>query len=53
MNESPIQDCYPDEIAICYGCGRNNPDGLHIQTVIEAAVRSSSEGRWVTLAELD
>ena len=32
MNESPIQDCYPDEIAICYGCGRNNPDGLHIQT---------------------
>lgn len=28
-------------------------DGLHIQTVIEAAVRSSAEGRWVTLAELD
>mgnify|MGYP005846632403 CR=1 FL=1 len=28
-------------------------DGLHIQAVIEAAVRSSAEGRWVNLAELD
>jgi len=26
-------------------------DGLHIQAVIEAAVRSSAEGRWVNLAE--
>lgn len=28
----PIQDSYPGEIAVCYGCGRNNPHGLHIQT---------------------
>ena len=28
----PIQNFYPDEVAICYGCGRLNPDGLHIQT---------------------
>jgi acyl-coenzyme A thioesterase PaaI-like protein len=27
-----IQDHYPDEIAVCYGCGRNNPKGLHIRT---------------------
>jgi acyl-coenzyme A thioesterase PaaI-like protein len=32
MNNKPIQDFYPDETAICYGCGRHNPDGLHIQT---------------------
>ena len=32
MRGNPIQDYYPDEIAVCYGCGRNNPDGLHIQT---------------------
>lgn len=27
-----IQESYPDAIAICFGCGRNNPLGLHIQT---------------------
>lgn len=27
-----IQDFYPDDIAICYGCGRHNPNGLHIRT---------------------
>jgi acyl-coenzyme A thioesterase PaaI-like protein len=32
MSKRPIQDFYPDEIAICYGCGRHNQDGLHIQT---------------------
>lgn len=32
MFDRPIQDFYPDEIAICYGCGRHNADGLHIQT---------------------
>lgn len=33
MTQPPIQDSYPDTIAICYGCGRNNPHGLHIETV--------------------
>ena len=33
MNDyPPIQDSYPGEVAVCYGCGRNNPHGLHIQT---------------------
>ncbi|GAB4309197.1 MAG: PaaI family thioesterase [Phototrophicales bacterium] len=30
--EKPIQDYYNDDAAICYGCGRNNPKGLHIKT---------------------
>ena len=29
---TPIQDYYPQDIAICYGCGRSNPKGLHIKT---------------------
>lgn len=32
MTPKSIQDTYPDEIAICYGCGRHNPKGLHIKT---------------------
>jgi hypothetical protein len=30
-----IQDRYPDEYANCYGCGRNNRHGLHLQSFIE------------------
>lgn len=33
MKEVAIQDFYPDEEALCYGCGKNNPDGLHIRTI--------------------
>lgn len=32
MVEQPIQNFYPDEVAICYGCGRLNEHGLHVQT---------------------
>lgn len=32
MLERPVQDYYPNEVANCYGCGRNNPNGLHIKT---------------------
>jgi acyl-coenzyme A thioesterase PaaI-like protein len=32
LNTKPIQDSYPDNIAICYGCGRHNADGLHVKT---------------------
>ena len=32
MTEKAIQDFYPDDVAICYGCGRNNPDGLNLKT---------------------
>jgi acyl-coenzyme A thioesterase PaaI-like protein len=32
MTQRPIQDFYPEEVAICYGCGRNNPRELHLRT---------------------
>ncbi|CAN2046876.1 Acyl-coenzyme A thioesterase THEM4 [Candidatus Magnetomoraceae bacterium gMMP-13] len=32
MNDKAIQDYFSDDIAVCYGCGRNNPHGLHIRT---------------------
>lgn len=28
----PIQDFYPPDVAHCYGCGRLNEHGLHIQS---------------------
>ena len=30
-----VQDFYPDDFARCYGCGRLNPEGLHLKTVWE------------------
>ena len=27
-----VQDSYPPDVAVCYGCGRLNDDGLHIRT---------------------
>lgn len=32
MIETPIQNFYPEDASICFGCGRNNAHGLHIQT---------------------
>ncbi|MBW2367194.1 MAG: PaaI family thioesterase [Deltaproteobacteria bacterium] len=32
MTQKAIQDYYPDEAAICYGCGKNNPHGLQFKT---------------------
>ena len=32
MSDQPIQNFYPDPVAICYGCGRHNAQGLHVQT---------------------
>ncbi|MBW1963543.1 MAG: PaaI family thioesterase [Deltaproteobacteria bacterium] len=32
MTDKAIQDYYPEDVAICYGCGRNNPHGLHLKT---------------------
>jgi len=37
MNTRPIQDSYPDDIAVCFGCGRHNPDGLKIETYWDGA----------------
>ena len=32
MSDKSFQDYYPDETAHCYGCGRLNEHGLHIQS---------------------
>lgn len=32
MNAIPFQDQYLDARADCWGCGRNNPDGLYIKS---------------------
>ena len=32
MAEGVFQDFYPDDLALCYGCGRLNEHGLHIQS---------------------
>jgi acyl-coenzyme A thioesterase PaaI-like protein len=32
MNPEPIQNFYPEELSYCYGCGRLNERGLHIQS---------------------
>ncbi len=36
MNDA-IQDHYPDEFAVCYGCGRLNAHGLHVRTRLDGA----------------
>ncbi|MEI2732611.1 MAG: PaaI family thioesterase [Dermatophilaceae bacterium] len=33
MEGTAIQDTYPDEAAVCYGCGRLNDHGLHLRTL--------------------
>jgi acyl-coenzyme A thioesterase PaaI-like protein len=33
MTDKAIQDHFPDDIAVCYGCGRHNDHGLHIRTI--------------------
>lgn len=33
MTPKAIQDFYPDDIAICYGCGRHNDHGHHVRTL--------------------
>jgi acyl-coenzyme A thioesterase PaaI-like protein len=33
MSEIAIHDFYPDDLAVCYGCGRLNPQGLHIRSI--------------------
>ena len=32
MKIEAIQDFYPDDIAVCYGCGKNNDHGYHVRT---------------------
>lgn len=35
MAEKAIQDYYPDDIAVCYGCGKSNEHGYQIKTYWE------------------
>jgi acyl-coenzyme A thioesterase PaaI-like protein len=32
MSENAFQDCYPDSLSHCYGCGRLNEHGLHLKS---------------------
>jgi len=32
MSDKAIQDYYPDDMAVCYGCGRLNEHGLQIKS---------------------
>jgi acyl-coenzyme A thioesterase PaaI-like protein len=32
MNKKSFQDYYPDELSLCYGCGRLNNHGLHLKS---------------------
>lgn len=35
MEQKAFQDCYPDELSHCYGCGRLNAEGLQIKSYWE------------------
>ena len=37
MTEKSFQDYYPEELSYCYGCGRLNSAGLHIQSFWDGA----------------
>ena len=32
MTDTPVQHRYADDLSHCYGCGKNNAQGLHIET---------------------
>jgi len=32
MDQKAFQDCYPEEVSWCYGCGKNNEQGLQIKS---------------------
>jgi acyl-coenzyme A thioesterase PaaI-like protein len=35
VSSPAIQDFYPDDFAVCYGCGRLNEHGLHITSRVD------------------
>ncbi|KPA14116.1 Thioesterase [Candidatus Magnetomorum sp. HK-1] len=35
MKKFAFQDYFPDDVAVCYGCGRHNHEGLHIKSYWE------------------
>ena len=32
MNKLAFQDCYPEELSHCYGCGKNNAEGHQLKS---------------------
>jgi len=32
MNKKAFQDCYPEELSHCYGCGKNNHEGHQLKS---------------------
>ena len=32
MNKQAFQDCYPEELSHCYGCGKNNENGHQLKS---------------------
>jgi len=32
VNQTAFQDCYPEELSHCYGCGKNNKDGHQLKS---------------------
>lgn len=32
MTDTPVQHRYAEDLSYCYGCGKNNAQGLHIRT---------------------
>lgn len=32
MKQRAFQDCYPEELSHCYGCGKNNKDGHQLKS---------------------
>lgn len=42
MSQQPIQNFYKDDVAICYGCGKHNADGLHIKTFWDGEIGRST-----------
>jgi len=47
-----IQNLYPDDLAHCFGCGRNNPHGHHLKSYVEGedvVARFTPESQYVSL----
>jgi acyl-coenzyme A thioesterase PaaI-like protein len=47
MDNPAVQDFYPTEYAYCYGCGRLNTDGLHVQSRWLDASQGKSIARFI------
>jgi acyl-coenzyme A thioesterase PaaI-like protein len=52
MSMSAIQDLYPDDLAHCFGCGRNNPHGHKLKSYVEGedvVARFTPERHYVSI----